>query len=76
MCADLLDAWSVVPDRVGEARVLLQHADSIYLYSDVMDDYIVTNLVTARIREALGDLPGARRTIERVPVELFSSPQY
>jgi hypothetical protein len=76
LCAYLLDAWSALPDRVGEARSLLQHADSIYLYSDVMDDYLVTNLVTARIREALGDLPGARRTIERVPVELPISPQY
>jgi tetratricopeptide (TPR) repeat protein len=76
MCVRLLDAWSVMHDDRGKALALLQQSDSIYLNSDIMADYPVTNLVTARIREAAGDLAGARRAIERTGIELFSSPQY
>ena len=58
------------------ARRLLDRADSIYLASDVLADWPVTNLVTARLREATGDLPGAARTIGRVQVALPVSPTY
>lgn len=36
----------------------------------------MTNLVTARLREAVGDLPGAARAIGRVQVALPTSPTY
>jgi hypothetical protein len=36
----------------------------------------VTNLVTARLREAIGDLPGARRAIGRIQVATPTSPVY
>ena len=57
MCADLLDAWLAWRERRPEARSLLDRSDSAYITSDVMDDWVVTNLVTARLREAIGDLP-------------------
>ena len=39
-------------------------------------DWPVTSLVTARLREATGDLPGARRAIAREWVALPLSPAY
>jgi tetratricopeptide (TPR) repeat protein len=77
MCAGLLQAWLAVRQRQQEtARRLLDRADSIYLASDVLADWPVTNLVTTRLREAGGDLPGAARTIGRVTVALPVSPTY
>jgi tetratricopeptide (TPR) repeat protein len=77
MCAGLLRAWLAWRERQPEtARRLLDRADSIYIASDVLADWPVTNLVTARLREATGDLPGAARTIGRVQVALPVSPSY
>jgi tetratricopeptide (TPR) repeat protein len=77
MCADLLQVWLAWHERQPDtARRLLDRADSIYIASDVMDDWPITNLVTARLREATGDLPGAARTIGRVQVALPVSPTY
>ena len=76
MCADLLDAWLAWRERRPEARSLLDRTDSLYITSDVLDDWVVTNLVTARLREAIGDLPGAARVIARVPTALPISPTY
>ena len=55
---------------------LLDRADSISLASNVSSDWPVTSLVTARLREATGDLPGARRAIAREWVALPLSPAY
>jgi serine/threonine-protein kinase len=76
MCAGLLDAWLASREDGPEARRLLDRADSIYVASDVMDDWLVTDLVTARLRETVGDLPGAVRAIGRVEVALPVSPTY
>jgi tetratricopeptide (TPR) repeat protein len=76
MCAGLLDAWLASREDGPEARRLLERADSIYVASDVMDDWLVTDLVTARLRETVGDLPGAVRAIGRVDVALPLSPTY
>ncbi|HET6576973.1 MAG TPA: protein kinase [Gemmatimonadales bacterium] len=77
MCAWLLDAWLAWRDGNGaDARRLLDRADSMYVASDVLDDWPLTNLVTARLREAIGDLPGAARAIGRVQVALPVSPVY
>jgi tetratricopeptide (TPR) repeat protein len=77
MCAGLLQAWLAWRERQPEAaRRLLDRADSIYIASDVMDDWAITNLVTAQLREATGDLPGAARAIGRVRVALPVSPTY
>src|SRR5262249_25029884 len=48
----------------------------IYMQSNVAVDYPATNLVMATLREAIGDLAGARRTIGRIAVTLPVSPQY
>jgi hypothetical protein len=76
VCADLLEAWLAVRQGRPEARALLDRADSIYLHSDILQDWRGTNLVTARLREALGDSAGARRAAARLPVELPVSPLY
>jgi Protein kinase domain len=76
ICGDLLDAWTAWRERGPGARALLDRADSIYLASDVALDWAVTNLVTARLREAIGDLPGARRVIGRIQVATPTSPAY
>jgi hypothetical protein len=77
MCAGLLQAWLAFRGRQQDtARRLLDRADSIYIASDVLADWPVTNLVTARLREATGDLRGAARTIGRVQVALPVSPTY
>lgn len=76
VCADLLDAWLAQRDNPSEAGRLLQRADSIFLDSDVFSDWPVTNLVTARLREALGDVAGARRAAGRIFVEIPVSPAY
>jgi hypothetical protein len=55
---------------------MLERADSIYITSDVMADWPVTNLVTARLREQMGDLRGAARSIGRVQVAMPVSPTY
>jgi tetratricopeptide (TPR) repeat protein len=76
-CAVLLDAWLAWHGAdAPEARRLLDRADSLYIASDVMDDWVLTNLVTAHLREAAGDLPGAARAIRRVRVALPVSPTY
>jgi hypothetical protein len=41
-----------------------------------MDDYVLTNLVSARLRETIGDTAGARRTVARVSIALPVSPTY
>ena len=77
MCAGLLNAWLAWRDGdVANARRLLDRADSIYIASDIMDDWPLTNLVAARLRESVGDLAGAARTIGRVRVALPVSPVY
>jgi len=76
MCADLLEAGLVGRERDPEARRLLDQADSIYIASDIVRDYPITNLVTARLREAIGDQTGAVRAIGRVRVTLPVSPPY
>jgi serine/threonine-protein kinase len=77
MCAVLLEAWLAWHGAdASQARRLLDRADSMYITSDVMQDWTLTNLVTARLREAAGDLPGAARAIRRVHVALPSSPTY
>jgi tetratricopeptide (TPR) repeat protein len=76
MCGDLLEAALAARDRRPEARRLLDRADSIYIASPIMGDYPITNLVTARLRESIGDLAGAERAIGRVPVALPVSPTY
>jgi hypothetical protein len=76
MCADLLDAWLAWREQRPEARRLLDRTDSVYIASDLLDDWVVTNLVTARLREAIGDLPGAARVIARVSTATPLSPTY
>jgi hypothetical protein len=76
MCADLLDAWLAWRERRSDARPLLDRTDSVYITSDVLDDWLVTNLVSARLREAIGDLPGAARVIARVSTAVPTSPTY
>jgi hypothetical protein len=76
ICADLLEAWLALREKRPEARRLVDQADSIMIYSDVAADWELTNLVTARLREALGDLPGARRAVSRRYVEMPVSPTY
>jgi hypothetical protein len=76
MCADLLEAGVAARERRPEARRLLDRADSIYIASDIVSDYPITNLLTARLRETIGDITGAARAIGRVPVALPVSPTY
>jgi len=76
VCADLLDAWLAWRARRPEADRLLDRADSIYRESDIMDDWYATDLVLARLREAMGDLPGAAGTIGRVEVAIPGSRPY
>jgi tetratricopeptide (TPR) repeat protein len=76
MCADLLDAWLAWRDGRPEVRRMLDRTDSLYLASDLLDDWPVTNLVTARLREAIGDTAGAARVISRMPVALPIIPPY
>ena len=75
MCADLLDAWLGLRDGRPDIQRLLDRTDSLYLASDILDDWTVTNLVTARLREAIGDTAGAARVIARVPVALPVQPR-
>jgi TolB-like protein len=76
-CAILLEAWLAWRGAdAPEARRLLDRSDSLYINSDVMADWALTNLVTARLRETAGDLPGAARAISRVRVALPVSPTY
>jgi hypothetical protein len=75
ICGGLLGAWLV--RRGGpESATLLERVDSIYFASDVAVDYQVTNIVTARVRESVGDLTGARKAIGRVSVGLTISPRF
>jgi tetratricopeptide (TPR) repeat protein len=77
MCAGLLQTWLAWRGGQAEtARRMLERADSIYITSDVMTDWQVTNLVTARLREEIGDLRGAERAIGRVQVAMPVSPTY
>ena len=76
MCTELLDAWQTLREGRPEVRRILDRADSIYIASDLLGDWPVTNLVTARLREAIGDMPGAARVIARVRVALPASPTY
>jgi ATP/maltotriose-dependent transcriptional regulator MalT len=76
LCADLLDAWLAWQAGRPEAGRLVDRADSIYRDSDIMDDWYATDLILARLREAMGDLPGAARTIGRVEVAMPSSRPY
>ena len=76
ICADLLEGWLAWREHRPNYSALFDRADSIYLASNLASDWPVTNLVTARLREATGDLPGARRAIARVPVTLPVSPEY
>jgi len=76
ICGDLLDAWTAWREGRPNAGALLDRADSLYLASDIATDWPVTNLVTARLREAIGDLPGARRAIGRIQVATPTSPVY
>jgi hypothetical protein len=77
VCAALLEAWIAWHGAdAPQARRLLDRADSMYITSDLMQDWTLTNLVTARLRAAAGDLPGAARAIRRVHVALPSSPTY
>jgi serine/threonine-protein kinase len=70
MCTDLLEAAIAARERPPDARPLLDRADSIYITSDILLDYPISNLVTARLRAAIGDVTGAARAIARVPVTL------
>ena len=76
VCADLLEAWLAWREHRPDYLTLLDRADSINLASNVSSDWPVTSLVTARLREATGDLPGARRAIAREWVALPLSPAY
>jgi hypothetical protein len=76
ICGDLLDAWTAWREGRPGAKALLDRADSVYLASPVGSDWPVANLVTARLREAIGDLPGARRAIGRIQVSAPTSPTY
>jgi hypothetical protein len=76
ICGDLLDAWTAWREGRSGAKALLDRADSVYFASDVASDWPVTNLVTARLREAIGDLPRARRAIGRIQVATPTSPTY
>jgi hypothetical protein len=76
ICGDLLDAWTAWREGRAGTRALLDRADSVYLASDLASDWQVTDLVTARLRETIGDLPGARRAIGRMPVASPTSPAY
>jgi hypothetical protein len=77
VCATLLQAWLAWRERQPEiARRLLDRADSMFIASDVFVDWPLTNLVTARLREATGDVAGAARAIGRVEVALPVSPTY
>ncbi|HET8835044.1 MAG TPA: hypothetical protein VFN08_09955, partial [Gemmatimonadales bacterium] len=77
VCATLLQAWLAWRERQPEvARRLLDRADSMFIASDVFVDWPLTNLVTARLREATGDVTGAARAIGRVEVALPVSPTY
>ncbi|HKT59655.1 MAG TPA: hypothetical protein VJQ46_06365, partial [Gemmatimonadales bacterium] len=76
ICADLLEAWLAGTGDRARARILLDRADSLYLNSNTLDDWPVSNIVTARLRELIGDSPGARRAIARVPIEVPFRPLY
>jgi tetratricopeptide (TPR) repeat protein len=76
VCADLLDASLVWRTNRPEAGRLLDRADSIYRDSDIMIDWYATDLVLARLREAMGDRTGAARTIGRVEVAVPVSRPY
>ncbi len=76
VCADLLGAWLSWREHRADYVTLLDRADSIYVASNVASDGGVTNLVTARLREATGDLPGARRSVAREFVAIPVSPAY
>ena len=76
ICSDLLDAWTAWRAGRPGAKALLDRADSVTSASDVSFDYPVTNLVTARLREGIGDLAGARRAIGRIPVAMPVSPVF
>jgi eukaryotic-like serine/threonine-protein kinase len=76
ICGSLLAAWLARGGGGAESAALLEQADSIYLASDVAVDYQVTNIVTAWVREAAGDLSGARHAIGRVSIGLTVSPEF
>jgi protein kinase-like protein len=76
VCADLLDASLVWRTNRAEVSRLLDHADSIYRDSDIMSDWYATDLVLARLREAMGDVAGAARTIGRVEVAVPADRPY
>jgi len=76
ICGGLLGAWLARGGGGPESAALLERVDSIYLASDVAVDYPVTNIVTARVREAAGDLTGARHAIGRVGIGLVVSPEF
>ena len=76
ICGDLLGAWLARNGGSSGSAALLARADSIYLASDVSFDYGAANIVTARVREAVGDLSGARTAIGRVGIGLSVSPEY
>ncbi len=76
LCSWLLEAWLAWRDGDStRTRRLLDRADSIYIRSDVLTDEH-SNLMTARLRAAIGDLPGAARVIGRVGVALPISPVF
>jgi len=76
MCAGMLEAWLGARTQGTQATRLLDRLDSLYLDSDVLQDWPVDNLVLARLREAVGDEAGAARVIGRVPVALPITPGY
>ncbi len=75
ICADLLEAWLAWREGRPVYRALLDRADSTLIASNLASEWQVT-LVTARLREATGDVAGARRAVGRVLVTMPVSPMY
>jgi eukaryotic-like serine/threonine-protein kinase len=66
-CVSLITAWIAVSQKTVDARTLLQRADSININS-ATNYWQYGNLITARLRERMGDPAGALVSIRRILV--------
>ena len=77
MCAVLLEAWLAMARGGRVAGTPAARPGGLDVHHERHHGRLgLTNLVTARLREAAGDLPGAARAIGRVRVALPVSPTY
>jgi tetratricopeptide (TPR) repeat protein/TolB-like protein len=64
-CAALIEMWIAALQQRGDVSTLIQRADSINIQSSTAY-WLPGNLITARLKERTGDLPGALVSLRRV----------